>query len=214
MAFGSLLRRVGGAAAKLARSPIGKAASLIPGVGTVVSGIGLASAGYGALQAVRGIGGGGAAPGLPALPMAAGGLAVPPPTQGFPGQAGMGQRSIFRDDPNVIEQLKPWAIPMRGLRQYYRAPKGFVVMRDAVGDPYGIPKKLAQTYLGWKAAKKPLLSVRDTSALRRAGVAIKKLQNAEKMAKKIANWKSPRRSAAPLQVLEAPGRKVIGRKTA
>lgn len=214
MGFGSLVRKIGGAASKLARSPIGKAAGLIPGVGTVVSGIGLASAGYSAVQAVRGAVGGGGGAGLPALPMAAGAAPMPMPGAGFPGAAGMGQRSIFRDDPNVIEQLKPWAIPMRGLRTYYRAPKGFVVMRDQVGDPYGIPKKMAQAYLGWKPAKKPLLSVRDTSALRRAGVAIKKLQNAEKMAKKIANWKSPRRSAAPLQVLEAPGRKVIGRKTA
>lgn len=213
MGFGSLLRKAGKVAAVVSKSPLGKVAGLVPGLGTAVSAIGLAGTAYTGYKALTG-GGGGGGGGLPALPMGAGGFAAPPPGSGYPGQAGMGERSVFRNDPNVIEQLKPWAIPMRGLRQYYRAPKGFVVMKDAVGDPYGIPKKLAQQYLGWKAAKKPLLSVRDTSALRRAGVAIKKLQNAEKMARKIANWKSPRRSAAPLQVIEVPGRKVIGRKTA
>jgi hypothetical protein len=87
--------------------------------------------------------------------------------------------------------MKPSAISMHNLRQFYRAPKGYVIRRDEKGDPYGIPKSLAKQYLGWKPAKKPLLSIRDTNAIRQAGRAIKKLQGAEKMAKKIANWKSP-----------------------
>jgi len=190
--FGALLRgarAIGGAVAG-----VGRLASKIPGakaipmVGTALSVIGGASA------VADMFSGGGQSPGLPmpgmpGIPGSMGG--------GFPGQAGPGDRSIFRNDPNVIAALKPYAIPMRGLRGYYRAPRGYVVVKDEVGDPMGIPKFLAKQFKLWKPAKKPLLSIRDTSAIRRAGSAIKKLQNAEKMAKKIANWKSPRRAALP-----------------
>lgn len=132
----------------------------------------------------------------------------------LPAAPGMGERSIFRDDPNVVEALKPFAIAQRNLKQFFRAPRGFVVMRDSAGDAYGIPKHLAKQWLGWKPAKKPLLSVRDTSALRRAGTAIKKLQNAEKMAKKIANWHAPRKAAPRNIIIEQSGPKAIGRKVA
>jgi len=209
MAFGSLLRKVGSAAAKLSRSPLGKVAGMVPGLGTVVSGIGLASAAYGGYSALTSKTGAAlpAMPGgmLPAMPGGGGG--------GFSGQAGPGDRSILRNDPNVVEALKAWAIPMRGLRSYYRAPKGYVVVKDNVGDPMGIPKAMAKTYFGWKPAKKPLLSIRDTSALKRAGVAIKKLQNAEKMARKIANWKTPARREK-MTVIQQPGPFKIGRKAA
>jgi len=209
MAFGSLLRKVGSAAAKLSRSPLGKVAGLVPGLGSVVSGVGLASAAYGGYQALSG----GSSAKLPALPGAPGGLPAFPGGGGFAGQAGPGDRSIFRNDPNVVEAMKQFAIPLRGLRTYYRAPKGYVVVRDNVGDPMGIPKQYAKAYFGWKPAKKPLLSVRDTSALKRAGVAIKKLQNAEKMARKIANWKSPARREK-VTVIQQPGPLKIGRKVA
>ncbi len=212
MGFGSLLRKVGKGAAMLGKSPVGRLAGLVPGLGTVVSGIGLAGTAYGAYSALSGPS---KSAGLPALPMRAGGGGLPamPGGGGFAGVAGPGDRSIFRNDPNVVEALKAWAIPMRGLRSYYRAPKGYVVVRDNAGDPMGIPKAMAKQYMGWKPAKKPLLSIRDTSALRRAGVAIKKLQNAEKMARKIANWHTPRRAAKPT-ILQLPGKTVVGRKVA
>jgi len=113
----------------------------------------------------------------------------------------------------VPDWMKPAAISKGNLRQFYRAPKGYVIRFDAAGDPYGIPKQLARQYLGWKPAKKPLLSIRDTSALKRAGVAIKKLQNAEKMARKIANWKTPARREK-VTVVQQPGPFKIGRKVA
>lgn len=176
--FGNVFRAV-------TRSPILKA---IPGVGTALSVAGLATSAISIGSSM--LGSGGASPGqMPALP------AMP----GFPG-AGVagpnvlaGQRGIFSNDPNVPDWMKPAAISKGNLKQFFRAPKGYVIRYDAVGDPYGIPKSLAKQYLGWKPAKKPLLSIRDTNAIRQAGRAIKKLQNAEKMAKKIANWKSPSR---------------------
>lgn len=199
--FGAILR--GGSIAartlfKGARAGTGAALS-VPGVRGALKATGIGATVLGIGQALIPQGGGG---GMPMLPGAA----------GLPMAPGMGERSIFRDDPNVVEALKPFAISTRNLKQFFRAPKGFVIMRDAVGDAYGIPKKIAQQYLGWKPAKKPLLSIRDTSALRRAGTAIKKLQNAEKMARKIANWHAPRRSAPRPTIIELPGPKAIGRK--
>jgi len=175
--FGNIARGIGGAVMSVARSPIAKA---LPVVGTGLSVLGAASSVYSML------GSGGSSPGqLPQMP------GMP----GLPSAPGMGDRGIFSNDPNLPEMLKPYAISKGNLKQYYRAPKGFVIRHDAAGDAYGIPKKLAKAYLGWKPAKKPLLSIRDTNAIRHAGVAIKKLQKAEKMAKKIANWHSPTHKA-------------------
>jgi len=202
MGFGSFLRKSAGAVASTART-VGKipGVGLIPGVGTALSVVGAASTAVGIARSLTS-GGGGSLPPLPALPTASQSAALPM-------APGMGNRSIFRNDPNVVDALKPYAIPMRDLRQYYRAPKGFVVMRDAAGDSYGIPKNIAKAYLGWKPAKKPLLSIRDTNAIKHAGSAIKKLQNAEKMAKKIANWHSPRRAAPKNIILPASAVKKI-----
>jgi len=199
MAFGLLARAAGTLARtafKGARATTGKVLS-IPGVraGVKATGIGTSVLSAGSLLIPQG------GRGLPAMP-------------GLPAAPGMGERSIFRDDPNVVEALKPFAIAQRNLKQYFRAPRGFVIMKDEVGDPYGIPKHLAKQYLGWKPAKKPLLSIRDTSALKRAGTAIKKLQNAEKMARRIANWKTPQRRSQAPQIIQLPGKTVVGRKVA
>jgi len=181
--MGSLL---GNAFRAVTRGPISNVLKAVPVLGTAIS---VASIGASALSVGSSLfGGGGASPGMPQLP------AMP----GAPGAAGAvspyaGQRGIFSNDPNVPDWMKPAAISKGNLRVFYRAPKGYVIRRDAAGDPYGVPKQMAKQYLGWKPAKKPLLSVRDTNAIRQAGRAIKKLQNAEKMAKKIANWKSPSR---------------------
>lgn len=173
--FGNVFRAV-------TRSPLAK---MIPGVGTALSVAGAAST---ILNIGSGGSGSGGMPALPSMPgMPVGG--------GFAGgNQFAGQRGWFSNDPNVPDWMKPAAISKGNLKVCYRAPKGYVIRFDEKGDPYGIPRQLAKQYLGWKPAKKPLLSIRDTNAIRQAGRAIKKLQNAEKMAKKIANWKSPSRS--------------------
>lgn len=203
MGFGSILRKAANVVKGVSRIP---GVGAIPVVGNIISAAGLGAAAYGGISALGG-GGGGSMPALPAMPMGV-------QAAGLPAAPGMGDRSIFRDDPNVVEALKPFAIATRNLKQYYRAPKGFVVMKDAAGDAYGIPREIAKKYLGWKPAKKPLLSIRDTNAIKRAGTAIKKLQNAEKMAKRIANWKSPARRHDRPTVIQLPGPTKVGRKVA
>lgn len=191
--FGSIARGIGGAVMSVARSPIARA---IPVVGTGLSVLGAVSS-VGSMLGV-----GNSSPGqLPQMP----GM---PGMPGLPNATGMGDRSVFRNDPNLPDMLKPYAISMANLKHYYRAPKGFVIRHDAKGDAYGIPKKLARAYLGWKPAKKPLLSIRDTNAIRHAGTAIKKLQKAEKMAKHIANWHTPHK--APARNIIVTGKTVKG----
>jgi hypothetical protein len=176
--FGNIARGIGGAVMTVARSPVGK---MVPYAGTALSVLGAAGS----------VLGGSGSPSLPSLP----GMPGMPKGGGFAGPSALaGDRGWFQNDPNVPDWMKPAAISKTNLKVCYRAPKGYVIRYDEKGDPYGIPRQLAKQYLGWKPAKKPLLSIRDTNAIRQAGRAIKKLQNAEKMAKKIANWKSPTRS--------------------
>lgn len=189
--FGKIARGVGKAVMTVARSP---GVKMVPGLGTAATVL----TGASALGLLGGGGGGGG--NMPALP-------------GLPGMPNMpsvaGDRSIFRNDPNTIAAIKPYAISKANLKEYHRAPKGFVIVFDEKGDPMGVPKALAKLFFGWKPAKKPLLSIRDTNAIRHAGRAIKKLQNAERMAKRIANWKSPTRSK---QIFVTGG--VVGKKKA
>lgn len=173
----SWLRKLGRAAAKAVTpvAAIGRVASKVPGARAIpVVGTGIA-----ALSAVdmasRFIGGGGSA-GLPALPSSAGLPALPGTAMADPR---VGMRSIFRDDPNIVAALQPFAIPARELRTYHRAPlKGFVVRYDSAGDPYAIPKTLARKYLGWKPSKKPPISVGEWEAIKRADRASKKIKKA------------------------------------
>jgi len=191
--FGNIARGIGGAVMTVARSPIAKA---IPVVGTGLSVLGAASS-VGSMLGSKGASGGQ----LPAMP-------------GMPGMPSTyaGQTGIFQNDPNVKGRpdIEKAAISKANLKISYRSPaRGYVVVRDDNGDPMAIPKALAKMYYGWKPAKKPLLYIRDTNAIRRAGTAIKKLQRAEKMAKKIANWHSPHRSPSK-NIIVTGG--VVGRK--
>ena len=193
--FGTVARGIGKAAGTVIRSPLARA---IPGVGTVLTGASIGLTAYDMLK------GSGSNAGMPPLPTIANGGGI------LPASPMAGKRTIFGNDPNVTAELKPSVISKGNLSTYYRAPKGYVVMRDQVGDPMGVPKYLARRY-GWKPAKKPLLSIRDTNSLKTAGRAIKKLQKAEKMARGIANWHTPHKSA-PRNIIVTG--KTIGRKAA
>jgi len=192
--FGNIARGIGGAVMTVARSPIAKA---IPVVGTGLSVLGAASGAYNMLKPSPGQ----VPTGMPAMP------GMPMGVSQYAGQTG-----IFQNDPNVKgrKDIEAAAISKANLKVCYRSPqRGYVVVRDDNGDPMAIPKAMAKQYYGWRPAKKPLLSIRDTNAIRRAGTAIKKLQRAEKMAKKIANWHSPHRSA-PRNIIVTGG--TVGRK--
>jgi len=172
---------------------------MIPGVGTVLGGAALVSSFF---PGGGGNGGGGA---MPPMPQGMTGIGSPVPFDPM-----MGKRSIFRDDPNIIEGLKPWAIPTRGLRQFFRAPKGFVIRRDSAGDAFGIPKFMAKKFLGYKEADKPPISVRDWNHLKGADRVIKKFREIEKRAMRIGNFghrnKSPFEAAA-----QAAGKKAMAK---
>lgn len=91
--------------------------------------------------------------------------------------------------PDVPDYLKQFSLDDSYLTVMYRAPKGYVVLKDADGRPIPVNKIIAKQMGLWKPGKKPLLSIRDTNALRRASTAINKLKNATKKAKAIANFK-------------------------
>lgn len=168
MGLFSFGKKLLGAAGSLSKIPVlGNAVKAIPVVGTVAS---VASIGSDLLSA-RSRGGGGG--GMPALPMP-GGMGMP--GVNAPAPVGMGQRSIFRDDPNVIEALKQYAISERYLRPYYRAPRGAVIVYDQVGKPYGLPRDIAKKAGLWKPAKKPPISVRDWQSIQRADRTITKMK--------------------------------------
>lgn len=154
---------------------IGTVARAVPGLGTVMAGASLATSAYNML------GGGNKSPGLPALPQgfAAGSAGLP----ALPGTASsspvVGDRSWWRNDPNIAEALKAWAISAHNLRTAYRSPvKGYVVVRDVKGDPYALPKKMAVQYAGYRPGKKPPISVGEWNAIKTADRASKKIKKA------------------------------------
>lgn len=208
MGLFSALRSIGGAVATTVRSAGAiPGVKFIPGVGTALT-LGSAALSVGSMFG----GGGGGGGSLPPSPFGGAG-----PLNGPGGgivDPRAGQRGWLSNDPNVPENLKGQMLSKQYLRQYYRAPKGYVVMPDAAGDPMGVPKHIAKMY-GWKPAKKPLLSIRDTNAIRHAGSVINKLKKFNKTVQKIANFQaSPRRGAPRNIIIERPGTKVIGRKVA
>ena len=195
----SILRKLGGAVSGLgrlaSRNPLATAAlSFVPG-GNLVSGglrmLGTAATAYGAYQGVSGLLGGGSS--TAAAPL------MSPAGAGVPMIAGMGKRSIFRDDPNVHAQLKQYAIAERFLKTYYRAPKGAVMLKDEVGKPYALPKNVAKMYGMWKPAKKPPISVTAWTAFQHSKHVMKQLASIHKEGQKFAQFASMGKRRAPVQ---------------
>lgn len=153
---------------------VGSALRAVPGVGAGL----LALEGASALLGSGSGGGSGATAMIPGAPET------------------MGQRSIFRDDPNIDEALQRFAIDQRFLKTYFRGPKGFVVLRDSQGRAYAIPKKIARTLRDadnkplWKPAKRPPISVGDWSKLMGAKRTVKKLASVVKTGQQFARFAS------------------------
>jgi len=151
----------------------------IPAVKSVAKQTAIGAAVYGVGNAV--FGGGSKQAALPALP--SGGMPLPIPGMGAP--TTMGDRGIFQNDPNVIEAVKPWAISKANLKTYYRAPKGFVIVYDQVGDPYALPRKMAMWLRLWKPSPKPPISVGDYQSLKRADRTAKKVKKILSMTTRV-----------------------------
>ncbi|MEK6283953.1 MAG: hypothetical protein AABN95_26680 [Acidobacteriota bacterium] len=201
MGFASLLRKGAGALAKVGKIP---GVGMIPGVGNVLSGVSTAAALYGGYKALTagsgGGGGGGGMPpgmgGMPALPgMQSRGQVMPMPGQtggfGVPRGPGGGMQMPWRD-PAIPEYLKQFALDDQFLRPYVRAPRGYVLVRDASGRPFAVLKSMAKAFKMWRPKPKPPISVRDWHHLKGAGRVVDKLKDMEKTAKKIANFHAPR----------------------
>lgn len=195
MGFGSLLRKGLKVASAVNKSPLGNFARMVPGVGTVLGAAGVASSIYGVAKGAQSMLGGGGGGGMPALP--SGGLGGMPVTGGagyglpaLPGSANapaiVGKRSVFRDDPNIANALKAWAISQRFLKTAVRSPiKGYVIVRDAVGDPYALPRSMAIKYAGYRPAKKPPISVGEYQALKKADRTVSKVRKIMTMVARV-----------------------------
>jgi hypothetical protein len=79
-------------------------------------------------------------------------------------------------DPRVPEFLKQFALDDAYLSVAYRAPKGYVVVRDPQGRPYALMKAMAKQFGLWKPAARPPISATDWKHYKRNQVIEKRLR--------------------------------------
>lgn len=87
-----------------------------------------------------------------------------------------GKLQLPWNDPRVPAFLKSFALDDSALRVYYRAPKGYVVVRDPSGKPYAVLKSVARSFGLWKPARKPPISATDWKNFKRNQAIEKKLK--------------------------------------
>lgn len=168
-----------GKIAKTAITVIGKkAVGKIGGrtiVGKILTGVGVAGVGMEAGRALTTT----AQPQLPALPGAGGGVLMPsqfPGVGAVPWWRGPGGKLQFPwQDPRVPEFLKAFALDDAYLRAYYRAPRGYVIVRDPNGRPYAVLKMAARRFGLWRQPHKPPISAGDWNKYQTARRVEKKL---------------------------------------
>lgn len=100
-----------------------------------------------------------------------------------------GRFQIPGTGPTIPDFAKQFALDDSFLKTYFRAPKGYVVVKDGNGRPFPLLKTVARQLGLWKAAKKPPISVRDWESLKRGNKAVNKIKRVNKMAKNVANFK-------------------------
>ncbi len=117
---------------------------------------------------------------------------------------GAGKRGIFPalpDDINSLIALRNAGFTLRAadLLHVPRSPdRRFVVVRPWNDDRYiGMRRELAIKMGLFHPGKKPIISVSQSNALRKANSAIKALKRANSMAKKVANFNPGGRKALP-----------------
>jgi len=104
-----------------------------------------------------------------------------------------GKLQMPGSDPRIPDYLKQFALDDAYLKPYYRAPKGYVVLRDGQGRPFAVNKAIARSMGLWKPSAKPPISATDYKHFKRNKTIEKKL-------KKIAGpllRKHTTRSSAP-----------------
>jgi hypothetical protein len=87
-----------------------------------------------------------------------------------------GKLQLPWNDPKIAAYLKQFALDDSYLKITYRAPKGFVVVRDASGRPYCLAKPIAKQFGLWKPSAKPPISATDWKHYKRNKAIEKKLR--------------------------------------
>jgi hypothetical protein len=176
---------------KVAGGIAGIAANLVPGGGIIKTGLQLAGRALsspvgrtittvGTLGAAAGVGsrlmGNGSSNQLPALPALAN-VPVPASPGGLPiGWKGAGGKMQMPwSDPRIPEYLKQFALDDAYLKIYYRAPRGYVICRDAEGRAFAVNKTIARQFGLWKPTAKPPISATDYKNYKRNQIIEKKL---------------------------------------
>lgn len=143
-------------------------------------GLGAAAVGGAAFEMGQSAFAGGAASALPAIP---GGKGVQLPSQfqnvGFiPWWRGAGGKfQAPWSDPKIAEYLKSFALDDAYLKITYRAPHGYVVVRDPNGKPFCLLKSVAQHFGLWHKARKPPISAGEWHKYQTAERVVKKLRH-------------------------------------
>lgn len=204
---------------------VGAATSLIPGGGIVKAAVKLAAPAASSIfksKAGRAVvtTGGIAAAGLGVAKVTSGGSTISSPVGTLPslGSVAAGQTSAIQssgagglpvpfwkgaggklqmpwNDPRIPEYLKSFALDDAYLKTYVRAPRGYVIVRDANGRAFAVNKAIARQFGLWHPAAKPPISATDYKHFKRnkqiekklkkiAGPLVRKHTVAEKHSKK------------------------------
>ena len=123
---------------------------------------------------------------LPALAMGqtqaitqAGPGGLPVPWYKGPG----GKLQMPWSDPRIPEYLKQFALDDAYLKIYYRAPKGYVIVRDNSGRPFAVNRAIAKQFGIWRPAAKPPISATEWKHYKRNKIIEKKLRKLAPKAK-------------------------------
>jgi len=87
-----------------------------------------------------------------------------------------GKLQLPWNDPRIPEYLKQFALDDAYLTPVYRAPRGYVVIRDQQGRPFAVNKAMAKAFGLWRPKRKPPISVSDWQAFKKAERVEKKLR--------------------------------------
>lgn len=87
-----------------------------------------------------------------------------------------GKLQLPWNDPRIPEYLKQFALDDAYLKTYYRAPRGYVIIKDASGRPFAVNKAIAKSFGLWRPAAKPPISATDWKHYKRNQVIEKRLR--------------------------------------
>jgi hypothetical protein len=173
-----------GALLKIGKAIIKPLANLVPKntlFSKALQGVGLATKNVAAPIALGAAGAamfGGGTPNVPAQIPGMGGISTPSAAGGgmLPFWRGAGGKLQFPwQDPQQILQ-PPYAYDDSYLRIQYRAPRGYVVVKDPQGRRYAMAKPVARSIGMWHASRKPPISAGDWHKYQTAQVVEKKLR--------------------------------------